>query len=155
MEWRKIPDICSDYEINERAEIRSKKYGTWRPIKIMLGKVGYFVFAESNRGVVKKHLVHRCLAKAFIPNPRNLPEVNHKNLIRTDNDLENLEWVTHAENMRHASSHGLMRRIKLSQEDVEKIRHLAATTNLSQAAIARQFGCCQQLVSLYVHGYRS
>lgn len=46
-------------------------------------------------------LVHRLVAKAFIPNPNNLPEVNHKNQVRNDNRAENLEWCTSMYNMHY------------------------------------------------------
>ena len=55
-------------------------------------------------GKRKCKAIHRMLAEAFIPNPNNLPEVNHKDANRMNNSLDNLEWVTHGQNIKHSYS---------------------------------------------------
>lgn len=93
---------------------------------------------------------HRLLAIAFIPNPENKPEVNHKNGIKTDNRLENLEWATKSENMLHAYQNGLVHAVKGEKASISKLsekivmsireRHQAGSVNIS--ALARQYGVC-------------
>lgn len=76
----------------------SKKF--LRPIKQTLG---YLTVALSKNGSVRIHLVHRLVAEAYIPNPDNLPEVNHKDECKTNNCIKNLEWCTRQYNSNYGS----------------------------------------------------
>jgi hypothetical protein len=82
-----------------------KKGGKSFFIKHQKDKNGYSTFhAGKDINGKRKHLkIHRLVAESFIPNPLNLPQVNHKNGIKTDNRVENLEWVTCSGNQLHAS----------------------------------------------------
>lgn len=69
-----------------------------------LNKDGYLVVTMNHRKVP----IHRLVAKAFLKNPKNLPQVNHKDGNKTNNHVSNLEWVTPLENTRHAIRMGLV-----------------------------------------------
>ena len=74
----------------------------------------------------RKYKVHRLVATAFIPNPLNKPEVNHKDGDKNNNHYSNLEWCTRLENMQHAWSNGLKKGViierKLTIESAKAIR---------------------------------
>lgn len=58
----------------------------------------------------KLEYVHRLVAKAFIPNPENHPQVNHKDFDKSNNDVSNLEWISRAENIQHSHDNGRMQK---------------------------------------------
>ena len=76
-------------------------------IKTMsIGNSGY-LYVKINNIEKRLFISHRLVAQAFIPNPENLPCINHKNGIKTDNRVENLEWISYKNNSRHAIDTGL------------------------------------------------
>ena len=76
---------------------------------------------SNNNQKVKNMLVHRAVAEAYLSNPENKLEVNHKNSIRDDNRLENLEWSTRSENNQHAWTYGNKKFVK-TDKFVESVR---------------------------------
>lgn len=88
------------YKINQQGEVLSSYYG----IILKHGRAeGYPVVRLYRPGCkAKGHTIHRLLAEHFIPNPSNLPQVNHKDGNRENFELDNLEWCTAKQNIQHA-----------------------------------------------------
>lgn len=82
---------------------------TMRKLKPRKDKYGYYHVHLHIKSFDKNPTVHRLVAKAFIPNPENKPQVNHINGDKGDNCVENLEWCTQSENVKHAYKTGLKR----------------------------------------------
>ena len=81
-------------------------------------KNGYLLVGLYKNGKVKFHLIHRLVAEAFIPNPNNLPEVNHKDENKLNNNAENLEWCDRLYNARYGT--GIERQKKKQLNDIKK-----------------------------------
>ena len=94
-------DNFPNYYVTTDGKIYSKPYQ--RFISQKKDGAGYMLLALRNKGIRLDSLVHRLVAEAFLDNPKNKSEVNHKNKNKSDNRVENLEWVTHTENMIHAN----------------------------------------------------
>lgn len=87
------------YVITDNGKVISYKFKKPRVMKTWLQKSGYENIKLCKENHTYHFLIHRLVAEAFIPNPNNLPEVNHKNKIRNDNRVENLEWCSRKENL--------------------------------------------------------
>lgn len=99
------------YSITENGEVYSlykKKFLTSN----LNREGGYLRVTLYRESLKKKVLVHVLVANAFIPNPDNKPHINHINGNKLDNRVDNLEWVTHAENIQHAVRLGLKKPLR-------------------------------------------
>jgi len=101
-DWKTIAEYPS-YEVSSYGHVRRGN----KILKPVLMNTGYLSHGLSQSGKQKHHNIHRLVAKAFIPNPDNKGFVNHKDGKKTNNRVDNLEWMTFSENCQHAYDHGL------------------------------------------------
>lgn len=110
--WKSIEGYEGQYIVSNIGNVRSvdRYVNTYhgprvclgQALKTYLGRDGYLRVALSKNMKHRRILVHRLVAKAFITNPQNKPQVNHKDGIKTNNQTWNLEWVTPSENQLHS-----------------------------------------------------
>ena len=170
--WQSIPNYEGYYEASNLGKIRSldreilsKRIG-WSNLNVK-GKVlkprndkdGYETVVLCKDTIKKYARVHILIAETFIPNPNNLPQVNHSNNIRNDNNVNNLEWGTVQSNNFHrhktwnhvisntnpsgrnmSIAMSLAKATKLNPENVKKIRELYNTGKYTQQQIGDIFG---------------
>lgn len=117
--WKDVPGYEGWYQVSNLGRIKSlSRYVDVREgVKIhinervkphYINKKGYCQIGLCKDGIRKGFLVHRLVADAFIPNPQNKRTVNHINCDKSDNRIENLEWATYSENIRHAFLNNLI-----------------------------------------------
>lgn len=160
--WKQIVNFENDYEISNMGNVRSKERRIIKsngaiilyPQKIkktFLQPHGYNSTCLCKNNILKYCLIHRLVAEAFIPNVYNKPQINHKNGIKNDNRVENLEWVTARENSIHSRKTGLNmnygenhHKTKLKYSDVIEIfssilgrKQLSEKFNVNRSTIAR------------------
>lgn len=96
-QWKKITN--TNYEISNFGRLmRNNKI--IKPVKCSNGYLEYFLWKDGKRSV---YLAHRLVAKYFIPNPNNLPQINHKDENIQNNNINNLEWCTSKYNANYGS----------------------------------------------------
>ena len=105
--WKAIEGYEGLYEVSTQGRVRNIKRGG-RLKALCKVAHGYIAVNLNKEGVKKQYLVHRLVAKAFIPNPENKPQVNHKDGTKSNNSVGNLEWMTSSENLNHARDTGLI-----------------------------------------------
>lgn len=166
--WKPIKGWEKTYEISSLGRVRSLDRLDRRGVfhkgiirKIVPNNLGYSTIFLRIGDIRKLKKIHRLVAEAFIPNPENKPEVNHKDGVKANNHVDNLEWVTKSENELHAyrtgaKSYGERHPLsKLSDEDVINIRLLYTRGDITQSQIADYYRVNQSFVSgLVNYNYR-
>jgi len=101
VEWRDVVGYEEQYQVSSHGDVRRKKSG--RPRKLTTTYAGYLCVILCKNSKTQQIQTHRLVAQAFIPNPDNLPIVNHKDESRDNNHYSNLEWCTYSYNSRYGS----------------------------------------------------
>ena len=164
--WRWIQGYENLYQISNYGRVKSfPRNGTGKEVKILrpgFNKFGYLIVTLSKNNKPSYPRIHRLVAKTFIPNPENKPEVNHKDGNKFNNYYENLEWVTSSENNRHAHNTGLRNpkpyrpNSKLTEKQVRWIRknYIPYSKEFGAAALARKFNMNVNNMRKLIHGER-
>lgn len=144
VEWRDVVEY-SNYEVNYYGQIRHKTRK--QILKPRRNNGGYLYVNFKINGKNTNFAVHRIVANAFIPNPNGYTEVNHKDYDRTNNCVDNLEWVSSSQNSKHAylkkenrASRG--KQVEQYSKTGEYIRTYETVSDAAQA-----MGCCVAAIS--------
>lgn len=163
--WKKVVGFEKFYEVSNFGNIRSldriDSFGRFHKGIVLRQKATRFGYNEvglSINGVHKHAKVHRLVAEAFLENPKKKKQVNHINCIKTDNSLNNLEWVTPMENMTHAIKNGLISSVGennpsafLTVKLVNAIKDEYLKGVKSQRKLAFEYGVSQKTIFNIVH----
>jgi hypothetical protein len=164
--WKSIEGFEGLYEVSDLGRVRSldRMHPRQYPIKgcIISQRMGggrnhnkypTITITRVNPKIRTDKLVHRLVAMAFIPNPENKPEVNHKDGDKTNNKVNNLEWSTRKENVRHSSENGLLMtngahfNAILNLEQVKEIK-IKLANGFKRSALAKEYNIGYATISL-------
>ena len=143
--WKDIEGYEGLYQISNKGKVYSLRLEKF--LKFSKNKKGYLQVQFTVNCKFKTFKIHRLVALAFIPNPFNLPEVNHKDGDKLNNNDWNLEWNTSQQNILHAIRTGLrvaakgekQHSAKLIEKEVLEIRELYKTGKYSQKEIGNKY----------------
>lgn len=144
-----------DYAITTEGKVISYKFKQPRVLKTWYQKSGYENIKLSDSNKTYHFLIHRLVAEAFIPNPNNYEEVDHINGNNQDNRVENLQWISHKDNIHKSYSDSGVNAVRnyvscklIKRETGEIIAEFKTKTELSVYA-EEHFGCSKSSLMKY------
>jgi len=157
--WKPIGGYEELYEISNTGRVKSYHHShNGRIISPDKSNHGHLRIKLCRNGNKDRKLVHRLVAKSFIPNPDNKPQINHIDGNPANNNVNNLEWSTQSENIKHAYDIGNKSKAgeahhmnKLSENDVLEIRAAYKLGCFLQKEIARAYGVRSTTISRIVN----
>lgn len=145
--WLPILETGGQYDVSDLGRFRNST--TKCVLRLSLDKKGYSRITLWYENKIRRtRSCHRIVAEAFIPNPENKPEVNHKDFNKTNNRIENLEWCTALENRRHYYENKFVG--KISDDDILFIRKNISTIGMK--ALANKFSVNQGYILSIANG---
>ena len=113
-EWKAIAECNGQYYVSSYGRVKSFKFGKERILKYALYRGYPYVHLKLNESKDKVISIHRLVALYFLENPENKKTVNHKDGNKSNNHIDNLEWMTQKENVQHAWQNGLCKKKRLA-----------------------------------------
>lgn len=117
--WKDIAGWEGSYQVSTYGHVKSLKHGKERILKPGKNSSGYLTVGFSIKSKTFTKVVHRLVAIAFIPNPENKGDVNHIDEDKTNNHLENLNWMTRKENVNWGTA--IERQVKSNSKPIKVI----------------------------------
>lgn len=168
-QWKDIDDFIGRYQVSDLGRVKSlsRLRSTGKGFHLLPTRIlrqtpdrdKYLLVGLRKPGINQKGKVHRLVAIAFIPNPLNLSDVNHKSITgtKTDNRVTELEWSTHGDNMDHAHKNKLINNngekshsSKLSEKEVLEIR----SSNLTHIELSKIYGVGRVTITNIINRHR-
>lgn len=152
--WKNIDGYEGLYQVSNLGNVKSLNYnktGKERILKPGTDKCGYRLVGLFKNGKLKFFTIHRLVANSFLENPDHKPEVNHKDEDKTNNCVENLEWMTRKENNNYGTrtervSRSLSKLVLQFTKNGEFIRKWQSTRQIERElgfSIGNISGCCK------------
>ena len=117
--WKDIPELNGKYQCSNYGRIRrinkDPRCQKYKYLKLQTTKTGYY---SVNPTLTYRKMVHRIVAQLFIENKENKKYINHKDLNKKNNHVDNLEWVTPSENSQHAQDNNRLGRMHVILKDI-------------------------------------